>query len=398
MESIRTTIELRLKFAHESFTARRQDEFIHALAETGKCQVSEIQVLSVRAGCTIVRARMPASAVRIIADILYDLVHSSSPDLPDAIDQALPGLSAANRTLFGRFHLDAIHYEIRRAATTRSLRRAVAFVPGWSKSEKPFGSWPVFLFNEWNAKGWEIRAPVFSRASKEIRIDNASDALSAWVEREARNAELSIVAHSLGGLIVRRFILDASRRQPRLDTQITSLVFISSPHEMANFATAAAKRMSWLDDSKRDSLQLEIRLLERLDNEWKDWVTTHVPIHCQLRSFWGAADQILGHKPNALSNEEQVKTILGQDHMTIANVTSPADEIAMSYREFLIESGFFEKKASPEADHDAKQFLRKFFSEYYESVWPKSHLEHLPPTQVDQIPKPPNVESRNRNP
>jgi tetratricopeptide (TPR) repeat protein len=92
------------------------------------------------------------------------------------------------------------------------------------KVETAFFSYPTKLFNVW----------PFSRS---LRTQEISDALRTEIDRRyAGKKRILLIAHSLGGLVAKRYIIEALQRQTPL--RIGGLVFFATPHSGAGLAIA----------------------------------------------------------------------------------------------------------------------------------------------------------------
>ena len=360
------TVELRLDFDHRNFTAARSKEFIAAVALIGACKPSEISIISVESGCTIVTAKMPPAAARRISERLYELVHAianASGTRPQVADEAL---GEAEQKVFGDFQLKAILFEVRRRILPKTYDRAIAFVPGWSKAEKPFGNWPAILWNEWNARRGLVRVPVFPYSQKSDSLEVLAKAFREWLGDHAPRAQIGIVAHSVGGLIARKMLVAESEKDVGIDARVISLAFVASPHEMAQFARDAGSRLPDLSAKQKTAMRAEARAVEALQPSWQLWLRNSVPNHCAIESYVPAEDQVITSPANPSGPHEKVTEIFDRDHLSVVQVISGDEQLPQRYRGFLGRSGFFEEREA--SDEERKRVTGQYWKKSSEEA------------------------------
>jgi hypothetical protein len=231
----RILVEIRLQLDHRKFTEEVQNKFIETLAAIGDCPTSAISVISVRSGCTVVTLRMPPSLANQILQLLYDYVHKFPVDgQPEA---KVEELSPASKDLIGTYHLDAINFAIDLTLISKRpyKHRAVIFVPGWTQNTSPFGNWPKDLFTLPGQLYPGFLAPVYDKGAKQASVETRTEALAGWIEQNFKQSKLAFVAHSLGGILVRRLVTAKPLEQP-----ISHLAFVASPHNMVKLADGAS--------------------------------------------------------------------------------------------------------------------------------------------------------------
>jgi Putative serine esterase (DUF676) len=358
-------VELRLNMDHEDFTPEVQAAFVRALAHVGECEPSDIRILSVRPGCTVIRAKVPAHFAHKLNYFLWTVSNSTNGS-EDAWEQFISGLPAEEKELIETFKLQAAHYDIDLIIRSHSSSdgRAVIFVPSWVQGRSAFGDWPVFLWTEFRGEYDQLRSPSFKTpifdpaGAENTPIRPLCDVMARWISEEIPNAKLAFVAHSLGGIIVRRLVTHSAELEDGLDTRVANIAFLASPHDMAQFAYDAAKRLVGMDQKQRDMLTTDIPLLQELNEQWARWCSRNV--QCHIKSFFTPGDEVLQRQPISLPSEEMMP-ILDRNHSSIALPDNPTDEPARLVRRFLLQTRFFENVTNPQMDEDRLKVLQAFF-------------------------------------
>ena len=118
----------------------------------------------------------------------------------------------------------------------------------WTKSDPPF-FWPERVFNDPDYKGYDVLSFGFtSGCGAAYNIPQLAQSLETAlteVFRKKNYESVSFVAHSLGGLVTRKFILDDDGQ-----TSIESVVLLGTPNfgnDLAKIGDLFCKNPQWED-------------------------------------------------------------------------------------------------------------------------------------------------------
>lgn len=363
-------VEIRLRTDHVRFTPERQRQFVDTLAQAGECEPAQIRIRSVRAGCTVITAVMPASAVRQVAQAFYE--YRNADATPEEQTRALESLRQSLRDLIVEHELDGILYESDLTLRIRreTVERTVVFVPAGLGKRKPFGKddsfgdWPFFVFQDFHYRYPEFFVRTFPYSMGGTRsLVHLADDLTGWIQTQAANSKLAIVAHSFGGMLVRRAIVTAFENNTRLGRGLSHIAFVASPHDMVTFASAATQLPS-LDPERRQALQAEQGLLHSLNVSWRRWIQQSVSGNCHLKGFYSPEDTVAPSMMPLAGERETLQAIANKSHLDLARPSSPDEAIAVGLHRFLLDTGFFEVRPDPLQDAESLKMLSLFFKDY----------------------------------
>jgi pimeloyl-ACP methyl ester carboxylesterase len=342
-------IEFRLGIELEDYSAEMHADFLVRLAEIGNSTVEEIKTLSKTKGCTILRLRLPDEAARTILRLYHRYVIENCPqDLwPENLRAFIEMYKVEN---FTRYTSD-IEIVIR----DKPKGCGIAFVHGWTGDASTFGNWPSFLWNEFGCQSevFEYPTSVLGHAPSTVPLGVA---LGEWLRNRFRGKSLALIAHSLGGLVTRRFIVDAQTQDDQLDRMVRNIVFVASPHGGNAIARIAAK-IPLLGSRQVDELSNSSPLLSDLNTRWARWAKNNTPGNCRIKCIYGSADKLVT-AVDAQGLDTEPIPMLGKGHSDIVKPESESDPIAVSVRRFLLETRFFEDALGSEAD---RQIMRDVY-------------------------------------
>jgi pimeloyl-ACP methyl ester carboxylesterase len=116
--------------------------------------------------------------------------------------------------------------------------------------------------------------------------------LENWIRNLGPNKSILFVAHSMGGLVVRKLITSQIYCSDPLDKMVRHITFIASPHNGTNWATLAHK-IPFLQKAQLGALIPTSPFLLELNDNWQGWSAKNVPRSCAARSIFGSADDVV---------------------------------------------------------------------------------------------------------
>ena len=309
---VRVKIKMERSFAE--FDAVQKERYLDALARIAGCtrEVIEARQVFIR-GCVIHEFEIPA----VIAARLVELLDKAQGGELD--DSALAEVVAFMKE---NHVVEAKEYKV---ITVRVLdqapKRAVVFVHGWRGDGDSFGRLP-----EWIAEKTGWAGAVFTYPTglwtHSPSISLVSGAFDNWVRDHYPGAELAVVAHSMGGVVVRHSLTEQALRDVPLDVRL--LVLCASPETGAAVASLAAQMPTVRKEQLRE-LDPDSPFLFTLNKWWDRWVQLNVPERSRVRSLVGSADKVVSLN-SARGTDTDPIPVLGAGHIDIvkpASIDSP---------------------------------------------------------------------------
>lgn len=154
---------------------------------------------------------------------------------------------------------------------------------------------------------------------KMATVQEISEGLKTFLTTKYKNRNILLVAHSLGGIIARNYILDSIKCNR---THYTSgLLLYASPLNGAGLANIASK-FSW-KHAHLQQLSIKADLLTKMN---QDWVTMNVASLIEVRSIIGGSDAIVSRESaNPYIGDLTTETIIGSGHIDITKPDSKTD-------------------------------------------------------------------------
>jgi pimeloyl-ACP methyl ester carboxylesterase len=296
----------------------------------------EISMIRKENGCVILHFDMPRDAGRKVLEAFHRFMQNPQSD--ENVE--------ALKELVETYHLTQL-YELSPRLTEVVLKtiekpktegKALVFVHGWSGDANSFGEMPNHL-----RAMCECQSHIFQYPSGAWKhspsIVLVADSLRNWVNTFATGKDLAIICHSMGGLVVRQFILsEAHNSETRSDLNVRNIVFLASPHSGSAFAEIA-KGIPTFRTAQIQELAPSSPVLYQIAKNWNTWVREYVPEFCRIDSIFGSNDKVVS-SVNAVGTSENVVPILGRDHDNICKPNSPTDEIVTTTARFLHATDF----------------------------------------------------------
>ena len=323
---VRFKIKMERSFAE--FDLDQKNRYLDDLSRIAGCtrEVIEAHQVFIR-GCVVHEFEIPA----VVATRLVELLGKAQRGELD--ESALADIAAFmkqhNVVEFKEYKVVTIQVQDERP------RKAVIFVHGWRGDDESFGRMPEWIETQ---TGW--KSAVFSYPTgmwtHSPSISLVSAAFDNWVRDNFPDAAIAIVAHSMGGVVVRHTLTEQSLRMKPLDTRL--LVLCASPETGAAIASLATQLPTVRKDQLRE-LDQDSTFLLSLNKWWDRWVQLNVPAVCRVRSLVGTADKVVSLN-SARGTDTDPIPVLGAGHMDIVKPKaadgSVVTTIARLVREIVI--------------------------------------------------------------
>jgi triacylglycerol esterase/lipase EstA (alpha/beta hydrolase family) len=211
-------------------------------------------------------------------------------------------------------------------------KRAVIFVHGWNGDANSFGEMPKWIEARtgWKTGVFSYPTGIISHSSS-IALTSAS--FDNWVRGSFPEAQLAIVAHSMGGVVVRHSLTEEPLRETPLNLRL--LVLCASPENGAVLASMG-KSIPGLASVQLRELDTNSPFLFGLNKWWDKWVADHVPARCRVRSIVGDSDKVVSIN-NARGTDRNPVPVLGAGHIDLVKPKSDSAEIIVTISRWIHE-------------------------------------------------------------
>lgn len=314
---------------HERFDKYAEAAFLRDLSQIAGCPEEEIRNLSIRHGCVKFEASLDEEAVKRLLE-LYDRLQTADDD---------PELRALREFLTTHNVTSIVaEYDVKLQIVKRTpTHKHIVFVHGWTGDSDSFGDLPQYLSDSMRCTSSIYQYPT-SWWSHSPSIIFVARNLHNWLRNNVTADRLAFVAHSFGGLVVRKFLVLEGFRANGLDNLVRQITFVASPHDGAALAEIA-QHVPLLRSAQLTELSPSSGVLFELNELWQTWVQRMMPKVCRIRSIFGTADRLVT-ATSARGLDTEAVPILGANHTDIVTPRDPDDEVVQTIVRFLRESAF----------------------------------------------------------
>jgi pimeloyl-ACP methyl ester carboxylesterase len=168
---------------------------------------------------------------------------------------------------------------VRRPERGERAERLVVFVHGLCTNERSWLNPAHARFCAWARE--RLGADVaYARYNSGLRISSSGARLARLLEQEARDQELVLVGHSMGGLVARSALHQAEEAGHAWPRRVSRMAFLGSPHEgaslerLGNHANRLLKGLPWtrpfmrLGNLRSDGIR-DLRFGHLFEEEWR---------------------------------------------------------------------------------------------------------------------------------
>lgn len=211
---------------------------------------------------------------------------------------------------------------------TEDANNVILFVHGFSgEASETFGKIPEWIASDPDMKGWDMYPFGFSEfvhpdKGKNVwasvdDINRVADHLAVSIKhRLERYHRVAIVAHSLGGLVAQRAILDLDEKDR---ARVTNLILFSTPSLGISDAVAGS---IWNQQNK--DLAHNSEFITTLRKDWSDSIGKEPPF--ALRAVAATGDQFVELQSSLAPFGEENGLTLEGSHFSIVDPQSQEDD------------------------------------------------------------------------
>jgi pimeloyl-ACP methyl ester carboxylesterase len=319
--------KIKMQRSYAEFDDEQKNRYLDDLARIAGCTRAQIEAHQVFIrGCVIHEFEIPA----VVAERLMELFGKAQRgELDDsALDDIRAFLARENVVEYKDYKVVTIQVHDERP------KKAAIFVHGWRGDEVSFGRLPEWIESQtgWKSAVYSYPTGIWSHSPS---IALVSAAFDNWVRDNFPEAALAIIAHSMGGVVVRHALTEQPLRDTPLDTKL--LVLCASPETGAAVASLAAKVPTIRNQQLRE-LEPDSPFLFSLNKWWDKWVKTNVPAVCKVRSLVGTSDDVVSLN-SARGTDTDPIPVLGAGHSDIVKPKSEKGEVVTTIARLIREAG-----------------------------------------------------------
>ena len=240
-----------------------------------------------------------------------------------------------------KWSVDSLHSYLRvkiegEKKASEKQKDSVVFIHGWRGDEESFGKMPTYI-----SESTDCQSNLYSYPTG---IWEKSPSIDMIERNFVGSQRMAIVAHSMDGLVARRFISLQFERNDRIDNLVRLFVFIASPHNGAVLANIGRHVPTFRKAQLKD-LATDSSFLFALNADWNKWVSSDYSKESTIRCIVGANDKVVSIN-SAIGLDPNPIPILEAGHIDIVKPEDENDEVVITTSRLLQESGFEAKNAS----------------------------------------------------
>lgn len=321
------------------FSNADREEFLSDLSNISGCPVEEIEDVKFSSGCVIFDGELDREAVKRLIEY-FEKKNSLAEDVPSQLQDFVEFCK--------KWSVDSLHSYLRvkiegEKKEPAKQKDSVVFIHGWRGDEDSFGKMPTYV-----SEKTECQTGIYSYPTgiweKSPSIDMIARNFDNWLRNNVSSRRIAIVAHSMGGLVARRFVSLQFERADRIDNLVRLFVFIASPHNGAVLANIG-RHVPTFRQVQLNDLSTDSSFLFSLNADWNKWVSSDYSKGSTIRCIVGANDKVVSIN-SAIGLDPNPIPILEAGHIDIVKPEDENDEVVITTSRLLRESGFEAKNAS----------------------------------------------------
>ncbi|MCC7180410.1 MAG: alpha/beta hydrolase [Acidobacteria bacterium] len=322
-------IRITMERSFDEFDDSRRADFLADFLLIAGCEATQVRQIAVLRGCVRYEATLDES---LIEKLLW---------MFEAVRQGKQGPEIeAFAALIRKHQIVNINADYKlelQLVVVRPADRTIVLVHGWSGSPDSFGSLPQLLRDACRCSVSMYEYPTGKSSSNPSLIYVARN-LDLWLRNHARNHRLAFVAHSYGGLVVRKLMTIQQGYPVPLDDWTKQITFVASPFDGAALATALA-RVPGFKTAQVKELSPNSPVLFELAEQWQQWSAKMVPEKVHVRSLVAEADEYVPVS-SARGLDPHPAVILNRGHSDVVCVERSDDEVLLTILAAFRESHF----------------------------------------------------------
>ncbi len=336
----RADVKIILEIAFSSFSGSKRSAFIKDFANLIGCKIEEITDIKFASGCTIFYSSLPKEFAEIAESFFSWVV--KNPECEENKDQytEIRAFFKKYQVIDFDFQHDKVAEFVKKvsAIELQSKNNAILFVHGWSGDENSFGILPNSLEKRTGCIPLLYKYPT-GVWQKSAAVPFIASNMFAWISRNIRDGigDIAIVAHSMGGLVVRKMLVDQMLLDRRIEDRIRHISFVASPYSGSSLAKIASF-VPLITKSQIHDLDPDSPFLYDLNRFWRIWVQKRANSSSSIRAIFGTNDNIVGIA-SAMIDDSNPVPLIGKGHVDIIKPSEENEEIVLVLEDFYRETG-----------------------------------------------------------
>ncbi len=326
-------LRIRMQQKFEDFDVASQESFIKDLCLLTGVVNEEIKNIVFRPGCVIFEGDLNESAVEKLLE-MYEVFNKIKKN-EDVI--GLREFLEKHSIVSVTDELVKTFAIIKNIRSKKEANNQVVFIHGWNGDRDSFGAFPEYIESTIDCRCLIYDYPT-GILEKSPSIMYLSSNLENWLNNYVKASNVAIIAHSMGGIVTRKFIVREHWRKQPFNRRIKHISFIASPHNGATFASLG-KKIPFISKKQLEEISPNSPFIFELNDQWTSWCNDNVPNGCSVRSLFGTNDNIVSTN-NAKGLDINAIPILNADHTGIVKPISANDEVVVTISRLLKEAGF----------------------------------------------------------
>lgn len=322
-------VKITMERSFEAFNRARRDQFLKDLERVSGCPRDQFEKVGFRKGCVIFEGDLESEAVLKLLE-LFEKRDSTS--LPASAREFLEeyGIKKVEGGVTLRFQI------LKRKSESKAQ---LLFVHGWRGEADSFGQLPDFLSSLLGVQFKVYSYPTsLWKPNASPSVEFISENLDNWMRNHILSERIGIVAHSMGGIVVRKLLVSQYWRSHPLDTLVKQITFIASPHNGA-VLSSLINSVPIFKGVQLTDLAPNSPFLFGLNRDWAGWTNKNVPRNCLIRCIVGTSDDVVSVN-NARGLDPEAVPILNAGHSDIIRPKSLDDEVVVTISRFMADAGF----------------------------------------------------------
>ena len=216
------------------------------------------------------------------------------------------------------------------------MKKVVLFVHGLGGGEGTFGKFEKLIKDDpdlnYSTSIFLYPTSVTNMIpmSKFARVQTLSDALKTFINHTLREFdEIVLVAHSLGGLLVRQYLL--TEWNSRRETKVKKIIFYAVPQDGAGLAKVSSY-ISW----RHQHLKQLTRASEFLENLNNSWATSKIESEYEMKIVIAAGDEVVSENSSRANFRHlEIEVLADKGHSSIVKPVNEKDLSFVILKNFL---------------------------------------------------------------
>ena len=332
MEHSGTRITIRMNRSFTAFDQIQKDIFITDLAQLLNCDVSDFADAMYFNSCVLAKITVPEPLAELLQD-LFSKKNEKGKELdPEYLLMRILSHKHAIVSINGNYDLRLNLVSSRKVDMRK--RPKLLFIHGWRGDNASFENLPSYMADSLNCETliYDYPTGILDHSPAIIHIVNHFD---AWLRNKLGDEPIAVFAHSMGGVILRKYLVNQFLHEHRLESLFKLITLIASPHNGASLATMAAL-IPGIRSMQLEEISHGSSYLFELDSYWKNWVAD-AGSDKMIKSIYGTQDKVV-EMIDAVGLDRTPIAALGRDHRNIIKPTDNEDFIVQTLIRLTLEA------------------------------------------------------------